>query len=213
MTTNPFFSVTKQTNEQDLYESLMIETIQINGIDCYFLPRTLINKDAFFKEDPLSQFTKAKPLELYLETVEGWEGEQDFISKFGLEIRDQATFVCSKRRWKSIVGNIQPIPHEGDLIYLPMNKTLWSVRFVEDEQPFYQRGRIATYRFMCNLFDFSQERLDTGVDEIDEIETAFSDADTGGDIVNDPFAENDDIQTEATDVVDNSESSPFGGNV
>ena len=117
------------TNEQRLVEDLIIESLKIYGHDTYYLPRTLINKDTIFDEDELSRFTQAYPLEMYLDNVNGYEGQGDIFTRFGLEVRDQATFVMAKRRWEDMVqtsgGTFTQIerPSEGDLIYFEKTKS------------------------------------------------------------------------------------------
>ena len=113
------------TNEQRLVEDLVIESLKIYGHDVFYLPRTIVNRDTIFDEDALSKFTQAYPVEMYLENVDGYEGEGDLFTKFGIEIRDQQLFVLSKRRWEEVVdtyrGTFQLDASicevEGDLIY------------------------------------------------------------------------------------------------
>jgi len=209
MVTNIYFNEFQHKPEQNLIEDLFAECIQINGIDVFYIPKTLIKQDQFYGEDVLTQFKEAQQIEMYLETLEGWEGEGDFISKFGIEIKDQATFVASKMRFKQVLSQMTR-PLEGDLIYLPINKTLWSIQFVEDEQPFYQRGRIHVYKFRCQLFEYSHERLDTNIPEIDDIENDFSLSNLNNDLTKEPFANNDTIEEEADETLDFEESNPFG---
>lgn len=148
------------------------------GQDVLYIPRQLIAQDDILNED-YSKFTDAYAIEMYIETVDGFAGEGDLLSKFGVEVRDQATFVVSRRRWEQLVGvwnnsinNIRP--SEGDLIYLPMSNALFEIRFVEHEQPFYQLANLPTYKLQCELFEYNQEELETGVREIDSIQERFS---------------------------------------
>ena len=168
------------TNEQRLVEDLIIESLKIYGHDTYYLPRTLINKDTIFDEDELSRFTQAYPLEMYLDNVNGYEGQGDIFTRFGLEVRDQATFVMAKRRWENMVetsgGTFTQTtrPSEGDLIYLEKTKSLFEIKYVDFQNPFYQLNQIYVYRLVCELFEYSSEDLDTGIATIDGIETKYS---------------------------------------
>ena len=169
-----------QTNEQRLVEDLIIESLKIYGHDAYYLPRTLVNKDTIFDEDELSKFTQAFPLEMYLDNVNGYEGQGDIFTRFGLEVRDQATFVLAKRRWEDMVmtsgGTFTQTtrPSEGDLIYLEKTKSLFEIRYVDFQNPFYQLNQIYVFRLTCELFEYSSEDLDTGIATIDTIETTYS---------------------------------------
>ena len=169
-----------QTNEQRLVEDLIIESLKIYGHDAYYLPRTLVNKDTIFDEDELSKFTQAYPLEMYLDNVNGYEGQGDIFTRFGLEVRDQATFVLAKRRWEDMVltsgGTFTQTtrPSEGDLIYLEKTKSLFEIRYVDFQNPFYQLNQIYVFRLTCELFEYSSEDLDTGIQTIDGIETKYS---------------------------------------
>ena len=168
------------TNEQRLVEDLIIESLKIYGHDTYYLPRTLINKDTIFDEDELSRFTQAYPLEMYLDNVNGYEGQGDIFTRFGLEVRDQGPFVMAKRRWEDMVqtsgGTFTQTtrPSEGDLIYFEKTKSLFEIKYVDFQNPFYQLNQIYVYRLVCELFEYSSEDLDTGIATIDGIETKYS---------------------------------------
>ena len=178
MPTNHFFS--KGTvSEQYLYEDLIIEALQIYGHDVYYLPRTLVNKDELFGEDPLSKFTDAYMIEMYMDTVEGYEGEKEIITRFGLEIRDETTFTVSRRRWLDLVSHDANListtqPNEGDWIYMPTQKWLFEISFVDIDDPFYQVDNIPVYKLYARTVEYSMEDLDTGVADIDAIETKYS---------------------------------------
>ena len=178
MTTNVFFS--KGTpNEQHLYEDLAIEAIQIYGHDVFYIPRTLVNKDELFGESALSRFDDAYGIEMWMETQEGYEGEKELVSRFGLEIRDETTFVVSRRRWDNTVSNdanliVSSRPDEGDLVYMPTVKKLFEISFVDHDDPFYQVDNLPVYKLYCRTFEYSSEVLDTGIAAIDDIETQRS---------------------------------------
>ena len=168
------------TNEQRLVEDLIIESLKIYGHDTYYLPRTLVNKDTIFDEDELSKFTQAYPVEMYLDNVNGYEGQGDIFTRFGLEVRDQATFVMAKRRWEDMVqtsgGTFTQTtrPSEGDLIYFEKTKSIIEIKYVDFQNPFYQLNQIYVYRLVCELFEYSSEDLDTGITTIDSLETKYS---------------------------------------
>ena len=178
MTTNVYFS-RGTPNEQHLYEDLAIEAIQIYGHDVFYIPRTLVNKDELFGESALSRFDDAYGIEMWMETQEGYEGEKELISRFGLEIRDETTFVVSRRRWDNTVSSdanliVNTRPDEGDLIYMPTVKKLFEISFVDHDDPFYQIDNLPVYKLYCRTFEYSSEVLDTGIYAIDDIETKRS---------------------------------------
>jgi len=178
MPTNFYFqsgNTSGTTNEQRLLEDLVIESMKIYGHDVYYLPRTIANQDSILFEDALSYFTQAYPLEMYLENTEGFEGQGELLTKFGFEFRSTATFVVARRRWEESVGrnaeNLQlpERPSEGDLLFFPKTKTFFQINYVDFLNPFYQLGKIYTYRMSCQVFEFSSETIDTGLEEIDSI--------------------------------------------
>ena len=178
MPRNVYFSQAVKS-EQHLYEDLIIESLGIYGQDVYYIPRTLVNRDNVLNEDPASKFDDAYLLEMYIENTEGFEGSGDLYSKFGLEIRDDATFIVSRRRWDTRVGVfsdnlVDPRPQEGDLIFLPMTNSFFEITFVEDDQPFYQLSNLPVYKLRAQLFEYNDEDLDTGVDAIDNIEKQYA---------------------------------------
>ena len=177
MATNVYFSPKVKT-EQNLYEDLVIESLKMYGQDVIYIPRQLISRDEIMNED-YSKFTDGYTIEMYIETSEGFAGEGDLLGKFGVEIRDQATFVVSRKRWENLVGfynnSINDTrPSEGDLVFLPLSKSLFEIRFVEHEQPFYQLNNLPTYKLECELFEYNNEELETGIREIDELQERFS---------------------------------------
>jgi len=181
MTTNFYFNPFPKdhiTEEQLLVEDLVIEAMQIYGMDVFYLPRTSRDQvDTIYGEDTLKQYIKAYPLEMYVENVTGMEGEQDFMSKFGLEIRDEMSLLVSRRRFKyatSAQGLIRP--REGDLVYIPLLQNFFEITFVEhenDQAMFYTLGRgrggnVYVYALKMKQFVFSDEIIETGVTEVDE---------------------------------------------
>ena len=178
MPTNHFFS--KGTiSEQHLYEDLAIEAIQIYGHDVYYLPRTMVNKDELFGESPISKFSDAYMIEMYMDTNEGYEGEKEIITRFGLEIRDETTFTVSRRRWLDLVSSNANLitalrPNEGDWIYMPTVGRLLEISFVDKDDPFYQLDNLPVYKLFTRTVEYSSEDLDTGIAAIDAIETQRS---------------------------------------
>jgi len=178
MTTNVHFS--KGTiSEQYLYEDLVIEAIGIYGHDVYYLPRTLVNEDELLGEDPLSRFSDAYGIEMWMETQEGYEGEKDLVTRFGLDIQNETSFIVSRRRWDDVVSRndnliVNTRPDEGDLIYFPAVKRLWIISFVDHDDPFYQVDNLPVYKLNCSTFEYASEALDTGIAAIDTIEDVSS---------------------------------------
>ena len=181
MSTNFYFNNFPKnhiTEEQLLVEDLVIEAMQIYGMDVFYLPRSSRDVvDTIYGEDTLKQYIKAYPLEMYLENVTGMEGEGDFMSKFGLEIRDEMTLLVSRRRFKYATGASNLIrPNEGDLIYVPLLQNFFEITFVEhenDQAMFYTLGRgrggnVYVYALKLKQFVFSDEVVDTGIEEVDE---------------------------------------------
>jgi len=177
MATNLYFNNFPKniTSEQLLVEDLVIESLKIHGMDVYYMPRTSRDTvDYIFGEDTLKQYVDAYPVEMYLEDVTGMEGEQDFISKFGLEIRDEIRLLVSRRRFAANIP--QTRPKEGDLIYVPLVQNFFEITFVEHENEsamFYTLGRgrganVYVYALKLKQFVFSNEIIETGVAQIDE---------------------------------------------
>jgi hypothetical protein len=173
------FPLNHITQEQLLVEDLLIESLQIYGMDVYYLPRTVRDGnqiDYIYGEDTLKEYLTAHPIEMYLENVTGMDGEGDFITKFGLEIRDEITMLVSRRRfaYATSTSNLTR-PREGDLIYLPMMKNFFEITFVEsenDQAMFYTLGRgrdanIYVYAIKLKQFVFSNEIISTGFSEVD----------------------------------------------
>ncbi len=168
MPTSTYFNKFDNSGEQNLIENLIIETIKIMGHDVYYLPRTQSNLDNLLGEDPLSSFDDAYPIEMYIKNVDGYEGEGTFVSRFGLEIREQITFSVARTRWRSL--GLTKVPNEGDLIFFPMTEKLFEIQFVQNEAVFYQAGALQTFDLQCELFEYSDEAIDTDVPQIDAIE-------------------------------------------
>ena len=168
MPTNTYFRNFDARNEQELLHSLVTESIQIYGHDVNYIPRTLVNEDKILGEDSISEYKDAYSIEMYIKSVDGFEGEGDLVSKFGLEIRDQIVFSVARRAFEGLDIGVRT--KEGDIIFFPFTQKLFQVMFVEHETPFYQTGALPTFDLTCELFTYSDEKIDTGVEEVDVIE-------------------------------------------
>jgi hypothetical protein len=171
MATNPYFK--EYTGEQDLLHDLTIETIKAMGRDMIYIPREYMNKDLIFGEDTISRFKDAYTIEMYIQNVQAFGGQMNIINKFGINITDRVTLQVAKRRFDQEVyarNTTIKTPREGDLIYFPFNKSIFEINYVEDKMPFFQFGILTTYTLTCELFTYSFENIETGIDTIDEVE-------------------------------------------
>ena len=171
MATNVHFSQQVKT-EQNLIEDLVVESLRMYGHNVFYLPRKIINEDTILGDAANSSFEDAYEVEMYIENVEGFEGEGDLYSKFGVELRDEATFILSRRSWERFVSLDANLatglrPNEGDLIYFPLSKSLFEINFVEHEDPFYQMNKLFVFKMQCSLFEYSGEKFDTEVAALD----------------------------------------------
>lgn len=201
--------------EQNLIEDLIIESIRIYGFDIWYIPRTIVAKDELLNEDDLSTFNSAYMIEAYVKNVDGFGGDGDFLSKFGLQINDTMTLTIAMRKFAEDVGlyDTEIRPNEGDLIYFPLNRKIFEVKFVEHEAIFYQMGKLQTYDLRCELFEYSQERFNTGVDEIDTLLAPYvltSNAAIANVESFDSIADNFTIEIAADGILDFTETNPFG---
>jgi hypothetical protein len=208
----------------------------------YYIPRQLYAKDTILGEDPLSRFENAFPIEMYIEDVDGFQGQGVFLQKFGIQVEKTATFVVARKRWEQLVGkyNVSLIPgrpSEGDLIYFPMTRGLFEIKFVENQDPFYELGNLYIYKLRVELFNYSSERIQTDVADIDAIEDLYSLNTLNYKIINEdgetaillegtersfildetlraddiePFANNADLVEDTNDDIDFTDRNPFG---
>ncbi len=215
---------------------MVIESIKIYGLDCFYLPKKLIDKDKIYGEDSLSEYNKSYMVEMYVKNVEGFAGEGDFLSKFNVEIRDQITLTIARRTFENEVQYFEfgyTRPREGDLIFLPLNNKVFQIKFVEHEPVFYQMGALQMYDLKCELFEYSNEIMNTGFEAIDDLESNYSGAmntfailtenkleitmEDGFSLVREEFnlevqdvlSDNYDIETEADAFLDFTEADPF----
>lgn len=176
MATNFFFNNFQASQEQLLIENLVIESIRIYGHDVYYIPRKLNKYDDVYGADDQSSYEVAYPIEMYIKSFDGFKGDGNFMSKFGLEIRDQVVFSMAQRIFNEEVGNYtsQLRPNEGDLIFFPLNQKCFQIKFVNKFEMFYQLGALQTWEVTCELFEYSGEKINTGIPEIDILQKKFS---------------------------------------
>lgn len=239
-----YFNNFNSYSEQTLLEDLVVESINIYGHSVYYCIRDTVNKDDIYGEATLSHYNKAYLTDVYIKSFDSYEGDGTFLSKFNLEIRDQITFTMARRTFKGDVTNFDiniERPREGDLIYSEMIKRLFIVKFVNNTNLFYPLGALQTWDVVCDVFEYSNERFDTGIQEIDDIERNYSvskeefgiitgdgytlldnkgfpviqgqfDFDTQ---MKDVFADNDEFtaENEAKDIIDWSISDPFSASL
>ena len=214
MASNSYFNQFNNANEQNLYDDLAVESLRIHPHDMVYLPRTIVNKDDVLTEPVISEFTTAIDIELYIQSAAGFEGEGELLSKFGFEVRDQMTLIMSVRSFnefiKPITGHLKP--QEGDCIYVPMLKSIFQIKFAKDNALWYVFGKLYTYEITCELLEFSNEQFKTGRADIDAVNPPFQHYDDPDYNLEeyDIQAQNKVIQDESDDILDWTESSPFG---
>lgn len=215
MAQNFYFNNVTNSMEQRLIEDLIIESIRIYGIDVWYIPRTLGALDDLLNEDDLPTFDSAYMVEMYVKNVEGFQGDGDFLSKFGLQIRDSMTMTMAMRKfYEDVAGYTEAVrPKEGDLLYFPLNNKIFEVKHVEHEAIFYQMGSLQTYDFRVELFEYSNETFNTGIPEIDawgnKYNTTANNTIAGIESL-DSLADNFTIETDAATILDFSAENPFG---
>ena len=177
MALNPFF-LQGSKGEQGLVQDLVNEQLRMYGIECHYIPRKLVTSSTIMKEVTESRFDQAFPLETYLMNTDGYAGQGDILTKFGVRVTDEATFVISKERFEESVApfleqddeyTLSNRPKEGDLIFFPLGKRMFEIKFVEHERPFYQLQKNYVYQLQCELFEYEDEVIDTNVNTIDEV--------------------------------------------
>ena len=200
-----FNQYTPVKQEQSLVEDLVIESIKIYGVDGYYLPRTHVNLDKIYGEDASMIFDDALEMEFYIKSFDGFMGQEDFLSKFGLQIDESITFVVSQKRFTQslktsliteysyniltedgdeLLSNRNDVseydydaivrPREGDLISIPMLKGIYEIKFTQNIENFFQLGKLYTYEIRCDRLEYSSERINTDVADIDAIEDQYS---------------------------------------
>lgn len=224
--------------EQRLLEDLVIESIKIYGHDVMYLPMKVVNKDQLYGEVAVAKFEVAYPIEMYIKNVDGFGGEGSFLSKFNLEIRDEIEFSISSRTFSEEVGVAEDLfrPREGDLIWFPLAGRMFKISYVSERPVFYQLGTVAFVDLRCQMFEYSNERITTGIVEIDQIAASYTTLVSANEIqTQDGFvltdesgytlvlqdetdesidlSDNDIIQTSMNGIIDFSEIDPFSEGV
>lgn len=200
MAVNPYFK--DYSEEQNLVEDLTIEIIKSTGRDMLYIPREKFQQDLLFGEQYGVSFKNAVPIEMYIDTPLGFPGQGDVASKFGIEIKDDFNVTVAKKRFIQEIQTRFPEitrPREGDLLFFKYAKALFEINFVEHENPFYQLGKLYTYRLTCSLFSYNEEQVRTGNTEVDSIETYEHGMN----------AENTEISNLDNGILDFSEKDPF----
>ena len=238
---NFYFNNFQNSMEQSLIEDLMIESISIYGHGVYYCPRTLIAKDDIYGEDTISEYRNTYNIDVYIRSFESYEGDGTFLSKFNLEIRDQMTFTMARRTFYNEVATNEMIdrPQEGDLIFSPMMNRLFVIKYVNNQPIFYQMGALQVWDLVCEMFEYSNEKFETGIDAIDSIQDKYStDMEQFGVLTNDNFmiadndgftimqgsfnfdtqnqdvfADNDEIEIEGEGIVDWTQRDPFSEDI
>src|SRR6185369_8916807 len=234
MATNPYVNFQTPANEQALIDSLTVEFIKFNGLDVFYVPRRLFTEDDLFNEDTQSYFDTAIPIEMYLLNAEKFQGQGNLLTQFGLEIRDQVTFVVAVTTFQQLVAEVEDFtrPREGDLVYFPFNKKCYEITYVEKFPLLYPLGKLYTYELNCELFQYSSQKFTTGIIELDGVQALSQDlydwalrteddfvllAEDGAPLLVeehdedtiDPADETTEVQTEGNTFIDFSEADPY----
>ena len=183
MPTSPYFPTyyAGHSGEQGLVQDLVDEQIKLFGTDIYYIPRIVL-QDSTLDEVRYSKYQEQFQIEMLLQNVMGFGDNAEFISKFGLRITDEIVFRVSTRRWEQEVAEHSPTltvesrPNEGDLLYFPLTKDIYEIKFVGKEEPFYQFGKIQFFAITAEIYEVGQDDFDTGVAEIDAVEQLFDNA-------------------------------------
>lgn len=205
--------------ENSLVENLIIEVIRMYGNNWYYIPRTLIAPDNVFGEDNLSKFKNSYQIEAYLDNIDNFAGQGSFMSKFGMHIEEQAQLTIARKRWDQLVNRhgetiIPNRPCEGDLLYFPESDGLFEIKFVEHQSPFYQLGKLNVWKLKIELFQYSSERIETDMEEIDKfaLDMSFDILDT--DLPKEPGhrdnRQNQSFISEGNQILNFDENNPFG---
>jgi len=182
MPLSPYF-LQGSTNEQRLVQDLINEQLKIYGQDIVYLPRKIVNKNTIIKEVTASTFDDAYRMEAYLLNYQGFEGNGDILQKFGVQTTDAVTFVVSKERYEDFISpfllsdnqiELATRPEEGDLIYFPLDNTMFEIKYVEGKKPFYQLNNLYVYTLSCEVMDYAlDENIDTGIEAVDKAAVEF----------------------------------------
>lgn len=224
MATNVFFNNYSRLSEQELIDDLVIESIRQYGVDVIYMSRAIKGRDKIFNEDDFPEYNEVFGFEVYVKNMEGFEGEGDFLSKFGLEIRDTLTLTVANRTFERYVTRevVELVrPREGDLIYFPLNEKIFEIKYVEHESIFYQMGQTQVFDMQCELIEYANQRFNTGHPSIDnyfaeyntDIIVDANNATLEALSITDDNASNLDFELEADGILDFSETDPFSENI
>lgn len=231
MSLNPYFNNYNNPNEQNLYEDMVVESIEMYGMQVYYLPRNILTRDDILREGDIVHYDTAIPITVLFKSVDGWGDSGNFLSKFGPEIRNSVTFTAAMRSFRTETTQFRPM--EGDLIYLPLNGKLFSIQFVNHEVMFYELGKLYSWDIPCCLFEYSSEVFNTGIPDIDDKYNKYTGdlkkshiEDTSGDDITstdlgdffldenytlpDINSQNDVFKAETKTTINRSETDPFG---
>lgn len=216
MSTNPYFRNYNSSSEQNLIDDLVIESIKMHGIDIFYVARTLLNEDKILNENSVSVFDRAFNTEIYVKSFDGFQGQGDYLSKFGGPvITDQMTISIAIRTFNKNVKRFDERinrPREGDIIFFPLNKKFFEISFVEHESVFYQGGTLFVYDLKCELLKFTSQQFETGIEVIDTYSSTFDtvevdDMETLSEL--DPISKNIFFEDESEELIDDIEFDPF----
>lgn len=205
MATNQYFNNYNSVPEQNLTEGMVIEAIQIKGYDVKYLPKTLVNYDYLYGEDPGMAFNSSYVIEMYLNYVEGFGGGFS-VDEFGGGFDNTGNLIVSKKRFEEelLTQGIKR-PMEGDLLYLPLTNTYFEIKFVDDESPFFELGKQYVWELKCQTYDFSYEDFATGETDVDD----NIDIDFNPEIDTEDYGHNDDLITDTKPTTDFDPNNPF----
>lgn len=218
---NVFFNNFNSYAEQMLIDDLIRESLSIYGHTVYYLPRSLESFDKIWSEDSLSYYNTAFEFDMYIRSYDSYQGDGTFLSKFNLEIRDQVTFTVSRTAFGTGIAAQRPDiqrPREGDLIYSSMMRRMFVIKYVDSTAVFFQMGDLQTWDIVCEVWEYSNERFNTGVGEIDAIEERFTVANVSSNTAYeaamlDTYAQNQELQEEGEAILDWSTFDPFSRGV
>jgi len=212
--TNPYFNYYTQHNEQSLLEDLTVESIRQFAHNVVYLPRNINIEDPLMVEPITQSFQHALDVEMYIKNWDNYQGEGQLLSKFGLEIREQMTFVLTHRSFNQFIKNTthKPRPWEGDCIYIPMIHTVYQIKYVDSSASFFQLGKNYSWEIVSEILEFNNEKFETGRVEIDKLNPPFEHVDDPNYNLDDydKTAQNTVIQDEGDNILDWTESNPFG---
>lgn len=207
MPTNPYFQHYTATNEQNLIEDLVIESIETQGLDVAYIQRTQDNIDYLYNEDPTNVFTTFDTIEMYPAFVEGFDGDE-LMTMFGDEFKKSATFIVSKKRFAEVFPSLTR-PREGDLIFMPITNAVLELKFVDHESPFFEKGKQYVYEIKVEAFEFSYEQIETGDPDIDDV-LGDMDSVLDPETQTEEYGQNDDIENDTSSNISFDPNNPFG---